>query len=198
MKNDAHHHHGSHGHHGHVDDASNGTEVQPTDKPHVDPVCGMNVGSNPEKAIEFDGQAYHFCSSRCIDKFRGDSQAYTGPKTLGKEAAPAMAEGTVYTCPMHPEIRQPARGACPKCGMALEPEVPTLEDKENPELADFRRRFWWRPICQNNACRSNNYHQPLPEERDTGPDAGLPCPGYPVALMEPPALWPQAFLPAGV
>lgn len=53
------------------------------------------------------------------------------------------AEGTIYTCPMHPEIRQPAPGNCPKCGMTLEPVMPSLDEEENPELADFRRRFWW-------------------------------------------------------
>jgi P-type Cu+ transporter len=62
-------------------------------------------------------------------------------------AAPAREypapEGTIYTCPMHPQIRQPAPGHCPICGMALEPVMPTLEEGENPELTDFRRRFWW-------------------------------------------------------
>ncbi len=58
-------------------------------------------------------------------------------------AAPAPTEGTIYTCPMHPQIRQGAPGACPLCGMALEPVMPALDDQENPELVDFRRRFWW-------------------------------------------------------
>lgn len=65
----------------------------------------------------------------------------------GMPAAPLAAQpaptGTIYTCPMHPEIRQNTPGACPKCGMALEPEMPALESEENPELTDFRRRFWW-------------------------------------------------------
>ena len=61
----------------------------------------------------------------------------------GKDADATAPEGTIYTCPMHPEIRQPAPGNCPKCGMTLEPVMPSLEDEENPELADFRRRFWW-------------------------------------------------------
>ncbi|WP_081768630.1 copper-translocating P-type ATPase [Herbaspirillum sp. RV1423] len=56
---------------------------------------------------------------------------------------PTVPDGTIYTCPMHPEIRQPAPGNCPKCGMTLEPVLPSLEDVENPELVDFRRRFWW-------------------------------------------------------
>ncbi len=55
----------------------------------------------------------------------------------------AQAPGTIYVCPMHPEIRQDHPGNCPKCGMALEPELPSLEEGENPELVDFRRRFWW-------------------------------------------------------
>ena len=58
-------------------------------------------------------------------------------------APPLAATGTIFTCPMHPEIRQPAPGNCPKCGMTLEPVMPTLDDDENPELADFQRRFWW-------------------------------------------------------
>lgn len=61
----------------------------------------------------------------------------------GKEIRPPAPEGTIYTCPMHPEIRQPQPGNCPICGMALEPMLPSLEEGENPELADFKRRFWW-------------------------------------------------------
>ena len=141
MKTNAHSHH--HGHHAH--DASiveAGSAAQAVDKPYTDPVCGMKVGANPEKEIEHSGQTYHFCSTRCMDKFRADPAAYTGPGSPDGTAA-TMPEGTIYTCPMHPEIRQPAPGTCPKCGMALEPEVPSLEEKENPELVDFRHRFWW-------------------------------------------------------
>ncbi len=58
-------------------------------------------------------------------------------------ASHTTAEGTIYTCPMHPEIRQDHPGTCPKCGMTLEPVMPTLEDEEDPELRDFQRRFWW-------------------------------------------------------
>ena len=112
-----------------------------TDKPYTDPVCGMKVGENPEKEIVFEGQTYHFCSTRCMDKFRASPQTYL----QSKEAAPpaAAADGTIYTCPMHPEIRQPQPGNCPKCGMALEPVMPSLDDEENPELVHFRHRFWW-------------------------------------------------------
>src|SRR4051812_31031853 len=58
-----------------------------------------------------------------------------------QSSEPAI-EGAIYTCPMHPEIRQDHPGNCPKCGMALEPEMPSLDESENPELVDFRRRFW--------------------------------------------------------
>lgn len=144
MNTDARQHH--HGHHAHDDPivkAGKESAAPAVDKPYTDPVCGMKVGSNPEKEIERGGQTYHFCGPRCMDKFRADPGAYTGPQSPDDGPTPAMPGGTIYTCPMHPEIRQPEPGACPKCGMALEPEVPSLEDKENPELADFRRRFWW-------------------------------------------------------
>lgn len=58
-------------------------------------------------------------------------------------AAHSAPAGTIYTCAMHPEVRQDHPGNCPKCGMALEPELPSLDDEENPELEDFSRRFWW-------------------------------------------------------
>jgi P-type Cu+ transporter len=66
---------------------------------------------------------------------------HTEPNT--RTAAAATPEGTVFTCPMHPEIRQDRPGSCPKCGMTLEPVLPSLEDEGNPELLDFQRRFWW-------------------------------------------------------
>ncbi|WP_334187394.1 heavy metal translocating P-type ATPase [Noviherbaspirillum sp.] len=102
----------------------------------------MKVGENPDKEITFGGQTYHFCSTRCMDKFRAAPHTYLHPKEAASAQAPA-AEGTLYTCPMHPEIQQPQPGNCPKCGMALEPMMPSLEEEDNPELVDFRRRFWW-------------------------------------------------------
>lgn len=116
---------------------------QPTDtKPFTDPVCGMKVGPNPEREISYDGEVYHFCSAKCMDKFRAAPGSYLAPANAAEVRLQAPA-GTVYICPMHPEIRQSMPGNCPICGMALEPELPSLEDEENPELADFRRRFWW-------------------------------------------------------
>jgi Cu+-exporting ATPase len=142
-----HHHHNHHyGHdshgrhheyHGHEDAA---TEAA-AEKPFTDPVCEMKVSAIPEKTVEYKGIAYHFCSAKCMGKFKVNPEAYVNP--VKDEPAQALPEGTIYTCPMHPEIRQPAPGNCPKCGMALEPVMPSLEDEENPELVDFRRRFWW-------------------------------------------------------
>ncbi|HVK93860.1 MAG TPA: heavy metal translocating P-type ATPase [Noviherbaspirillum sp.] len=100
----------------------------------------MRVAADPQRTIEYAGADYHFCSSGCMDKFRANPQAYLEPKS---EPAPSAPEGTIYTCPMHPEIRRSAPGTCPICGMVLESMMPTLDDDENPELADFRRRFWW-------------------------------------------------------
>ena len=108
-----------------------------------DPVCGMSVTKDSEHHAEHDGQPYYFCSAKCRGKFVADPARY-----MSAEPKPGVAEtpppaGTIYTCPMHPEIRQDHPGDCPKCGMSLEPEMPTLDDEENPELADFSRRFWW-------------------------------------------------------
>jgi Cu+-exporting ATPase len=116
-------------------------------RPFVDPVCGMHVGANLEREVAYQGEVYHFCSVRCMGKFKAAPASYLSGKDVTPSAAPqpvtAGQEGVTYTCPMHPEIRQNAPGSCPLCGMALEPEMPSLDDTENPELVDFRRRFWW-------------------------------------------------------
>ncbi|MDP3511868.1 MAG: heavy metal translocating P-type ATPase [Sulfuritalea sp.] len=108
----------------------------------IDPVCGMTVRPDSVHVYEHAGQTYRFCSAKCRAKFAAEPQRYLQAATEPATASVAAA-GTIYTCPMHPEIRQPRPGNCPKCGMALEPELPALDDAENPELADFRRRFWW-------------------------------------------------------
>jgi Cu+-exporting ATPase len=104
----------------------------------IDPVCGMTVdpAKTPHHA-EHLGAAYHFCSAGCRTKFTSDPDYYLKPQAT--EIAPA---GTIYTCPMHPQIRQEGPGSCPICGMALEPETITAEAGPNPEYADMRRRFW--------------------------------------------------------
>jgi Cu+-exporting ATPase len=89
---------------------------------------------------EHAGTTYHFCSSGCRTRFVADPERHLASKPTVPNAA---APGTIYTCPMHPKIRQAKPGTCPICGMALEPEMPSLEDEESPELHDFSRRFWW-------------------------------------------------------
>jgi P-type Cu+ transporter len=85
------------------------------------------------------GRPYYFCSARCRERFLADPGRYLAPEQARAEPVP---QGTVYTCPMHPEIRQVGPGACPICGMALEPELATPATGPNPELADMTRRFW--------------------------------------------------------
>jgi P-type Cu+ transporter len=105
-----------------------------------DPVCGMTVNPATSKhRFDYRGATYHFCSAGCRTKFAADPVAYLEKDRRPKAAAP---EGTIYTCPMHPEIRQVGPGSCPICGMALEPEVASLDAPPNPELADMTRRFW--------------------------------------------------------
>ncbi|QOW21176.1 cadmium-translocating P-type ATPase [Lysobacter avium] len=119
----------------HDTDSAEGTTV-------TDPVCGMQV--DPDKTdhhAEHEGTTHHFCSASCRERFVADPARYLDPQA--EDAAPPAPEGAIYTCPMHPQIRQEGPGTCPICGMALEPEMPGLDDEENPELRDFSRRFWW-------------------------------------------------------
>jgi Cu+-exporting ATPase len=124
--------HTGHGHHDRDDRAQ--------DRPGVrDPVCGMIVDpATSNHRLEHNGESLHFCSARCRGKFAADPAKYLDKQKLQAEA-PA---GTIYTCPMHPQIRQVGPGNCPICGMALEPEVASLDAPPNPELADMTRRFW--------------------------------------------------------
>ena len=123
--------------------AAAGEAVQPL----KDPVCGMTVTVQSPHVLHHEGKPVYFCSAGCKAKFAADPARYLLAPSGSAPPAPAMSEpvgaGTVYTCPMHPEVRQDHPGACPKCGMALEPEMPTLDEGENPELVDFRRRFIW-------------------------------------------------------
>lgn len=107
-----------------------------------DPVCGMDVDpGTTEHHAEFRGTGYHFCSAKCLARFEADPAAYTA-RTAPPDPAPPMAEGTIYTCPMHPQIRQVGPGNCPICGMALEPEMPSADTGPSAEYLDMRRRFW--------------------------------------------------------
>ncbi|WP_420141355.1 heavy metal-binding domain-containing protein, partial [Sphingomonas sp.] len=103
-----------------------------------DPVCGMSV--DPAKTAhhaDHAGHPFHFCSAGCRGKFIADPERYLTPQA--PVDAPA---GAIWTCPMHPEVRQEHPGACPICGMALEPELVSLDHGPSPELADMARRFW--------------------------------------------------------
>ncbi len=122
--------------------------VNPHDGGLRDPVCGMAVTPPSTLGELYEGRVYQFCSLKCQEKFRAEPQRYAAnPSSTNHssrtEPAAEPQLGTEFTCPMHPEIRQPGPGTCPKCGMALEPVMPGLEEEENPELKDFTRRFWW-------------------------------------------------------
>jgi Cu+-exporting ATPase len=105
----------------------------------IDPVCGMSVEADSPHQATHRGHDYRFCSAGCRSKFVANLARYLKPAAAAVEETPA---GTKYTCPMHPQIVRDAPGNCPICGMALEPMMPSLEDDENPELTDFRHRFW--------------------------------------------------------
>ena len=152
---------------------------------HTDPVCGMTV--DPKSAagsVEHAGTTYYFCSRHCLDKFRADPARYvsgattadhsccaagSGPALSRAAPAPAPAAaspGVKYTCPMHPEIVRDGPGTCPKCGMALEPMTPQVEE-DDTELRGMTRRFWAATVLT----------VPL-LILAMGPMLGLPLPGW--------------------
>src|SRR5690242_7174467 len=107
----------------------------------TDPVCGMKVKvAGAAHRAEHAGHTWYFCSDRCRTKFTAEPDRYLRPaEAVARPAAPA---GAIYTCPMHPEIRQPGPGSCPICGMALEPAGVSAESGPSAELVDMTRRFW--------------------------------------------------------
>lgn len=107
----------------------------------IDPVCGMTVDTSAGKPRhDHGGDTYHFCSQGCCDRFAGDPEHYLSGAHL--EAAANAPAGTMFTCPMDPEVIQEGPGSCPVCGMALEPMgIPPADAGPNPELVDFTRRF---------------------------------------------------------
>lgn len=128
-----HHDHGAHGgdHHEHAEEAG---KVK-------DPVCGMTVDPHATAhRAQYEGKPYYFCSSGCQSKFMAEPAYYVERAAARKAASPP--EGTIYTCPMHPQIRQVGPGSCPICGMALEPVLATAETGPSHELIDMTRRFW--------------------------------------------------------
>lgn len=119
-------------HHGHSSD----------DGSIKDPVCGMTVTNQSKYSFSLRDIIYYFCSNGCKDKFVSSPEKYLDA-SLKDSSVSVPKAGTIYTCPMHPQIRQDHPGNCPICGMTLEPLLPELEEEENPELVDFQRRFWW-------------------------------------------------------
>ena len=108
----------------------------------TDPVCGMEV--TPEDAAgsyQYHGQYYYFCAESCLKQFQASPEAFLRPPS-GRITMPAAETNALYTCPMDPEVRQQGPGACPKCGMALEPLTVTGEEETNPDLRPMARRFW--------------------------------------------------------
>ena len=123
--------HTGHGHH-HPPGAATSTAI--------DPVCGMTVDRLTSKhRFNYQGETFQFCSARCHAKFAAEPGKYLD--RVEPASAPEASPGAIWTCPMHPEIRQNQPGTCPICGMALEPAVPSAEALPNPELADMSRRF---------------------------------------------------------
>ncbi len=108
-----------------------------------DPVCGMTVNPATSKhRFDHHGETFHFCCAGCKTKFAADPKAYLEPRPAKQNLPQGASKDAIYTCPMHPEIRQVGPGSCPICGMALEPDVVSLDTPPNPELADMTRRFW--------------------------------------------------------
>jgi Cu+-exporting ATPase len=107
---------------------------------YTDPVCGMDVSApSDERKFEYEGKTYFFCSSSCLQKFKNAPEKYLGKTEKPQKAAPHPGS---YTCPMHPEVLQDHPGACPICGMALEPKIAAADEQENQELILMTRRFW--------------------------------------------------------
>lgn len=132
--NQTHHHEPSHDHAHH--EHSSGADAL------KDPVCGMAVTNQSKHSYSLKDIMYYFCSNGCKEKFVSSPGKYLD-EGVKSAPVPEPVAGTIYTCPMHPQIRQGHPGNCPICGMSLEPLLPELEEEENPELIDFQRRFWW-------------------------------------------------------
>ena len=114
---------------------------------HVDPVCGMTIEETDAiGTFDHKGVRYYFCAPQCLERFAGDPESFLAPReegaaALSRQSAAPGSDGMLYTCPMDPQIVQEGPGACPICGMALEPMTPTLDEGPNPELVDMTRRL---------------------------------------------------------
>lgn len=117
---------------------------------YIDPVCMMRTTDKDAYiSHEYKGSTYYFCNPKCLDKFKKDPQTYINHLAdlrLSVAHSPVMMPESAtgkYTCPMDPEIITDGPGVCPKCGMALEPMAPSLEEEENPEYTDMKKRFFF-------------------------------------------------------
>ena len=129
-------------HPGHIDHHQHGHGAA-AETGAIDPVCGMTVRAAPEtRHTDFNGVRYYFCSARCQQTFTADPARYIKPAAAATQPKAEIPPGTKWTCPMHPEIIRDAPGACPICGMALEPMIPAAASGPNPERLDMQRRFW--------------------------------------------------------
>ncbi|WP_036259234.1 heavy metal translocating P-type ATPase [Methylocapsa aurea] len=132
-----HPHHHDHGAERHRDSPDHAPDLV------KDPVCGMSIDpAKTKRAAEYEERTYYFCSAHCRDKFTVDPERYVRRAAAAAPKTPPAPAGTIYTCPMHPQIRQPGPGNCPICGMTLEPETPSAETGPSAELLDMTRRFW--------------------------------------------------------
>ncbi len=108
----------------------------------------MVVTAQSPHTLQYEAKSFYFCCAGCKAKFAANPLKYLGGD-VPRQTVPPPPSGAstvtviIYTCPMHPEVRRDRPGACPICGMALEPETPSLDEGENPELVDFRHRFFW-------------------------------------------------------
>jgi P-type Cu+ transporter len=133
-----------HAHHGHQPHEGHEGHAPPSMAALKDPVCGMPVTAQSQYTALHEGHDYYFCSAKCQGRFVEAPQKYAPGFVDASGSEPEGAPpGAIYTCPMHPEVQQDHPGNCPKCGMTLEPILPTLDEGENAELVDFRHRFWW-------------------------------------------------------
>ncbi|MBI4515730.1 MAG: heavy metal translocating P-type ATPase [Deltaproteobacteria bacterium] len=109
-----------------------------------DPVCGMSVDPAAPRggSWTYERQTYYFCNPKCREKFRLAPEQYLKPPAAKAAAPDEQTRDSLYTCPMHPEVRQVGPGSCPDCGMALEPLELSADEGPNPELIDMSRRFW--------------------------------------------------------
>ncbi len=128
----------------HVDHAPGECAHAPAAEFAIDPVCGMRVTiATAKHRFAYRGHEYFFCNPRCRERFQADPESFLKPKAPeAKRTEDESAVGAIYTCPMHPEVRQAGPGSCPVCGMALEAEQVSLAQGPDPELIDMTRRFW--------------------------------------------------------